>query len=297
MFARCLVLTSVANYGRTFEGIDVLGERLVVEIQQAVQREGLRGRTVRFSIVGHSLGGLIARYAIALMAEQGMFADEGGPFVPVSYMSFGTPHLSVLRAETLVGWIQDLVGRALFSGTRTLDQLTLLDCEARYEGQPLLTWMARPDGEHCRALARFAHRTAISAVNFDHQVTHSSSSITLKNQFHTSYAYLRYALSFLPWFAQQDRLAGYSGFTGALFALRACRLISARQRSMNRCCGITPSRTRSWTWRRTLWAQRQSRQPECGCISAVFMAHAGCAAGDVLSALGGESWPRGVTPV
>ena len=38
---------------------------------------------------------------------------------------------------------QDLVGRALFSGTRTLDQLMLRDGEAKNGGLPLLVLMSK----------------------------------------------------------------------------------------------------------------------------------------------------------
>ncbi len=85
VFAKCHVLTSIANYGFTFQvsatrevaparsvtvcdargrsspvvqGIDVLGARLMAEIEDEVAKEHLRvpGRKLRFSIVGHSLG-------------------------------------------------------------------------------------------------------------------------------------------------------------------------------------------------------------------------------------------------
>jgi hypothetical protein len=167
VFARCLVLNSVCNYGRTFEGIDVLGTNLFHEIEELMEKERLceQGFPVRFSIVGHSLGGLIARYCVMLLAQHGYF--DNNALVPVSYMSLGTPHLSVRRAETLVGQLQDLGGELLFKGTRTMDQLMLRDSD---DSTPLLVRMSRADGEWVKALARFTHRTAVSAVNWDHQV-------------------------------------------------------------------------------------------------------------------------------
>lgn len=154
VFARCFVLTSGTLVGTTFEGVDVLGERLMAEIEEAMRRERVREavreggkKRIRFSIVGHSLGGIVARYAVALMNERGYFEegdDERGVFVPVSYMSLGSPHLSVRRAETWVGWAQDIGGEMLFRGTRTLDQLMLRD---RDRGEvPLLVQMSDPNG-------------------------------------------------------------------------------------------------------------------------------------------------------
>eukprot|EP00850_Spirogloea_muscicola_P013723 SM000094S24740 [mRNA] locus=s94:486352:491818:- [translate_table: standard] len=52
----------VNSFFKTFDGIDVMGSRLASEIQEVVHKfESLE----KISIVAHSLGGLIARYAIA----------------------------------------------------------------------------------------------------------------------------------------------------------------------------------------------------------------------------------------
>lgn len=51
--------------------------------------------------------------ALSLCKRQGYFAPRGF-LVPVSYMSLGTPHLSVRRADTALGRIQDFVGEMLF---------------------------------------------------------------------------------------------------------------------------------------------------------------------------------------
>ncbi|URD74308.1 Putative serine esterase (DUF676) [Musa troglodytarum] len=60
--------SSQCNYSTlTFDGVDVMGERLADEVISIVANNpGLQ----KISFVGHSLGGLIARYAITLLYEK-----------------------------------------------------------------------------------------------------------------------------------------------------------------------------------------------------------------------------------
>ena len=52
------------------------------------------GQTIRrLSIVGYSLGGLVARYAIGLLFHKGYF-DR---LEPVNFTTFVTPHLGMLK--------------------------------------------------------------------------------------------------------------------------------------------------------------------------------------------------------
>lgn len=57
---------------QTFDGIDAGAERLADEIRQvAAQMPTLK----KFSIVGHSLGGLYARYCVGVLLARGFFAS------------------------------------------------------------------------------------------------------------------------------------------------------------------------------------------------------------------------------
>ncbi|PWN48741.1 DUF676-domain-containing protein [Violaceomyces palustris] len=88
---RLVVLNSNANRDdHTYDGIDWCGERIVKEIYQEVARiEKEEGSLVsRFSIIGYSLGGLIARYVIGLLYSQGFFStDSSGTSTPSSFPS------------------------------------------------------------------------------------------------------------------------------------------------------------------------------------------------------------------
>lgn len=208
-----LVLESCINEHRTLDGIDVLGERLVLEIRDWLSLYKVE-RPVRFSIVAHSLGGLISRFALSRLYELNLL----GPsqlLRPVSFCAIGTPHLGVRRAPNALGWVLRVAGEFLYGNSATMDHLMLRDSSV------LLLQMARED-RFVRPLSLFAHRTVVSAVNFDHQVSHSSAAIELRNAYETRGAIWRYVMSFGDWRwwvgdrgkDEGDRVAGHSGFEG-----------------------------------------------------------------------------------
>ncbi|KAF3339255.1 lipase ROG1 [Carex littledalei] len=85
----------------TFDGVDLMGERLADEVRSVVvQRRGVQ----KISFVAHSLGGLVARYAIGRLYEQPSQFDSsinesiGGKgliagLVPMNFITFASPHL------------------------------------------------------------------------------------------------------------------------------------------------------------------------------------------------------------
>ncbi|XAR48801.1 hypothetical protein NMG60_11031748 [Bertholletia excelsa] len=111
-----LVYVSSSNtHLRTFMGIDQAGNRLAAEVVQIVeQRESLK----KISFVAHSLGGLIARYAIAVLYSPNAFghdqSNHSAPSAdahsetssfrrrgtiaglePINFITLATPHLGV----------------------------------------------------------------------------------------------------------------------------------------------------------------------------------------------------------
>jgi predicted alpha/beta-fold hydrolase len=90
---RLVVLAAKRNLGSlTYDGVEVGGERVAREIEEFVQELRSSGRTIsRFSIVGYSLGGLVARYAIGLLYHRRFFEDVQ----PINFCTFATPHLGV----------------------------------------------------------------------------------------------------------------------------------------------------------------------------------------------------------
>ena len=58
----------------TYDGIELGGERVAHEIEIKLEDLARDGHDIqRISIVGYSLGGLIARYAIGLLYHKGLF--------------------------------------------------------------------------------------------------------------------------------------------------------------------------------------------------------------------------------
>jgi hypothetical protein len=135
-----------------------------------------------------------------------------------------------------MGKLQAWGGELLYGGSQTLDELMLRD--RTQDGVPLLVKMSQ--GIFLQALAQFPHLTLVfwfwffclfeefiafqvSAIAFDHQVTHCSSTIALFNQYDVGWsAFSRYAKS---WISSKvhDRLVGFSGFDPAYEKVLAYR--------------------------------------------------------------------------
>jgi len=69
------------NWGRTSDGIEKGGERILNEIRSVIDShiqidEGDEHTNITISLIGNSLGGLYSRYAIAKMAEESEVLDE-----------------------------------------------------------------------------------------------------------------------------------------------------------------------------------------------------------------------------
>lgn len=57
----------------TYDGIELGGERVCLEIEEELELIRSRGGNIKkISIVGYSLGGLVARYAIGLLYARGV---------------------------------------------------------------------------------------------------------------------------------------------------------------------------------------------------------------------------------
>ncbi|KAI1271231.1 putative serine esterase-domain-containing protein [Xylaria sp. FL0933] len=168
------LLLAKRNSGNfTYDGIELGGERVCVEIEEeieAIRRKG--GNITKLSIVGYSLGGLVARYAIGLLSAKGVLNQ----LEPVNFTTFATPHLGVRAA--LRGWYDTVWNRL---GARILSesgrQLFIVD-NFRDTGRPLLSILADPDSIFMTGLKKFKRRTLYSNIINDRTVVHYTSMIT-----------------------------------------------------------------------------------------------------------------------
>lgn len=71
------ILVSKRNSGSfTYDGIELGGQRVCQEIEEELKRLSEGGQTVKkLSMVGYSLGGLVARYTAGLLESRGLFDD------------------------------------------------------------------------------------------------------------------------------------------------------------------------------------------------------------------------------
>jgi triacylglycerol esterase/lipase EstA (alpha/beta hydrolase family) len=91
------MLVSKANtaFG-THAGLEVMAHRLVRELEAFVREQSqvYTPDEIHLTLVGHSLGGLIARYAAKLLLNgETQFYINDIPVLPHAYYSIGTPHL------------------------------------------------------------------------------------------------------------------------------------------------------------------------------------------------------------
>lgn len=103
-----VVLNTASNSGvQTYDGIDWCAERVVAEIHKEIDRLSKDGRTLKsFSMVGYSLGGLIARYTVGLLYSRRFFENVK----PVSFTTFATPHIGVSPTGGLFSRLSAAVG-------------------------------------------------------------------------------------------------------------------------------------------------------------------------------------------
>ncbi|XP_010433593.1 PREDICTED: uncharacterized protein LOC104717680 [Camelina sativa] len=183
----------------TFDGVDKMGERLANEVLAVVKnRSGLK----KISFVAHSLGGLVARYAIGKLYEQSVEVDSldspskdkssrGGEIAglePMNFITFATPHLGSRghrQFPILCGlpFLERTASQtAHLAAGRTGKHLFLVDND---DGNPpLLIRMATDcdDLKFISALHVFKRRVAYANVNFDSMVGWRTSSIRRPNE-------------------------------------------------------------------------------------------------------------------
>ncbi|KAH9259654.1 hypothetical protein BASA81_002076 [Batrachochytrium salamandrivorans] len=167
-----VVALKIATNLNTHDGVERGSVRIFKEIQKFVKDSGSAvdgGEITEFSIVGHSLGGLYARFVIRLLDECGFFTT----IRPRCFVTLATPHLSIRRSpkSTLsVGW--QWVAQSLCQTTRELcleDKHNLL--------------LGMTEQHYLRALGRFDKRVLYSNVLNDQMVHYSTASISLRNPY------------------------------------------------------------------------------------------------------------------
>lgn len=131
----------------------------------------------KLSIVGYSLGGLIARYAIGLLYSKGWFEK----IKPINFTTFATPHLGV--RTPLRGYHSQLWNAF---GARTLSisgrQLFTIDT-FRDTNRPILSVLADPSSIFIRALSEFKTRNLYANIINDRSAPYYTTAIASTDPF------------------------------------------------------------------------------------------------------------------
>ncbi|KAK1276015.1 hypothetical protein QJS04_geneDACA003977 [Acorus gramineus] len=186
----------------TFDGVDLMGERLAEEVQSVVMR---RPGVQKISFVAHSLGGLVARYAIGrlyepiscgessletgnCLSEEKQVKGKIAGLEPMSFITSATPHLGSRGNKQLpfLCGLPFLERRAsqtahLIVG-RTGKHLFLTDND---DGKPPLLLQMVDDHNDLKfmsALRSFKRRVVYANANYDHMVGWRTSSIRRQHE-------------------------------------------------------------------------------------------------------------------
>ncbi|KAM0709681.1 hypothetical protein Q7P35_003721 [Cladosporium inversicolor] len=172
-----LVPNSNAEY-LTYDGIELGAERITNEIEQKVEELDKQGAKLsKISIIGYSLGGLIARYAIGLLYKNGLF-DR---LQPVNFTTFATPHLGVRSPSTgYGGQVWNSLGAKTLSTSGA--QMFLAD-SFRDTGKPLLSVLAEPNSIFIKGLRLFKNKSVYANTMNDRSVPYFTSGISRVDQF------------------------------------------------------------------------------------------------------------------
>lgn len=188
------ILVSKTNSNTfTYDGIDLGAERVTQEIETYIEELEKDGSKIKkLSIVGYSLGGLVARYTIGLLYSKGWFER----IKPVNFTTFATPHLGV---KTPLLGVQYRVFN--FLGSRTLSasgrQLFTIDT-FRDADRPLLSVLADPGSIFMLALAQFTHRVLYANIINDRSAPYYTTSISVTDPYSNLDAV---SINYLPGFA------------------------------------------------------------------------------------------------
>ncbi|KAF3452825.1 hypothetical protein FNV43_RR03258 [Rhamnella rubrinervis] len=196
----------------TFDGVDMMGERLAKEVLAVVKT---RPELQKISFVAHSLGGLIARYAVGRLYKHASTIEPSGcngnssieehtynssecieqlhqakiaGLEPMNFITFATPHLGSRghwQLPFLCGlpFLERTAPQTahLFAGKSGKHLFLTDDDDGK---QPLLLRMVNDsdDLKFMSGLRVFKRRVAYANTNYDHMVGWRTSSIRHKNE-------------------------------------------------------------------------------------------------------------------
>ncbi|WVW78563.1 hypothetical protein I302_100519 [Kwoniella bestiolae CBS 10118] len=158
----------------TYDGVDVCASRVAYEVDKKIKELEGEGRKVdKFSVMGYSLGGLVARYLVGLFhSRQPSFFDKHHP---VSFSTISTPHYGIPKYNTLLSTVLCYLGARIMS--RSGEQLYIVDNYSDEDQRPLLEIMADPRGIFYQGLERFDSLQIYASALNDNSVPYPTAAI------------------------------------------------------------------------------------------------------------------------
>eukprot|EP01118_Nematostelium_gracile_P018863 TRINITY_DN8533_c0_g1_i1.p1 TRINITY_DN8533_c0_g1~~TRINITY_DN8533_c0_g1_i1.p1 ORF type:complete len:275 (-),score=59.31 TRINITY_DN8533_c0_g1_i1:212-1006(-) len=154
VMAHCI--KSNEAFSLTRDGIANGGERSAKEIKQIIEdNKSIK----KFSVLGHSLGGMFARYAIGLLHDQGLFNN----LEMMNFITMATPHLGSRRSNRS-HWLNPFINRLINNAFSVTGQQLMLEDD---DEQPLLLKMTEPESNYMKALQGFKKRVLYANVAND----------------------------------------------------------------------------------------------------------------------------------
>ncbi|KAF7583979.1 hypothetical protein FOB63_000051 [Clavispora lusitaniae] len=166
----------------TYDGIGVNGKRVADEITTEKLKLEKDGKVVKFSIIGYSMGGLIARYALGILKHDGFF-DE---VEPVNFVTFCTPHVGAINpSKSLSSRMFNIVAPCILSHTGSEMFLRDKPVVKAKKSLSLLEWMANPASKFYKALESFENRTAYANIINDKRTSWYTTAIDDRDPFNS----------------------------------------------------------------------------------------------------------------
>lgn len=173
------ILTAKGNAGSfTYDGIELGAERVTHEVEDRLEELEREGKGIKkLSVVGYSLGGLVARYVIGLLYSNGWFSK----LEPVNFTTFASPHLGV---RTPHFGVQSKIWNLLGSRTLAMSGRQLFTIDMfRNNNQPLLSVLADPQSIFIQALSKFKNRVLYANIINDRSAPYYTTCITQTDPF------------------------------------------------------------------------------------------------------------------
>ncbi|KAI7537580.1 hypothetical protein KC331_g10850, partial [Hortaea werneckii] len=170
------LITKSNAKAKTYDGICIGGERAAHEIEHCIHELSCNGlHTRRISIVGYSMGGLIARYAIGVLFQNRLF-----DFVqPANFTTFATPHIGA--SVKVFGGIDNLIDNFVSQRLSATGQQLFLVDDHLGTGKPLLYLLAERDSIFDQGLSCFQRFAAYGNITGDYCVPYTTAAFDLSN--------------------------------------------------------------------------------------------------------------------